>query len=95
LAAAEQGQGLALTRWSIAARDIGSGRVVLASPRIVPCPRAYFFVCPEAYLQMPKVTQWLDWLRRMARGFDPPPGTVAPLPPLPRAAKLRRSAPDR
>jgi LysR family transcriptional regulator, glycine cleavage system transcriptional activator len=92
LAAAEQGQGLALTRWSIAARDIDSGRVVLASPRIVTCPRAYYFVCPESHLLMPKVIQWRDWLRQMASEFPPPPGSAATPPPLPRAGKLRRSA---
>ena len=92
LAAAEQGQGLALTRWSIAARDIESGRVVLASARVIPCPRAYYFVCPETYLQLPKVARWLEWLRRMASGFAPPPGVpITSPPPVPRAAKLRRS----
>lgn len=95
LAAAEQGQGLALTRWSIAARDIDSGRVVLASPRVVPCPRAYYFVCPETYRQIPKVTRWLEWLRRMASDFAPPPGATARPPPLPRDTKLRRSKRDR
>ena len=92
LAAAEQGQGLALTRWSIAARDLESGRVVLASSRVVPCPRAYYFVCPETYLQLPKVARWLEWLRRMASDFTPPPGVTITSPaPVPRAAKLRRS----
>ncbi|HYM34729.1 MAG TPA: LysR family transcriptional regulator, partial [Steroidobacteraceae bacterium] len=55
LAAAEQGQGYALTRWAVAARDIEIGRLVRGSSLIVPCPRSYYFVCPESYLAMPKV----------------------------------------
>lgn len=73
LAAAEQGQGLALTRWAIAARDIEAKRVVLASRRVVPCPRSYFFVCPENHLSIDKVRLWLEWVREMAAAFPAPP----------------------
>jgi LysR family transcriptional regulator, glycine cleavage system transcriptional activator len=73
LAGAEQGIGLALTRWSLAAQDLGSGRIVRASERIVPCPRSYYFVCPETYVTMPKVQQFLGWLREMANAFGQPP----------------------
>jgi LysR family transcriptional regulator, glycine cleavage system transcriptional activator len=72
LTAAEQGQGLALTRWCLVARDLEAGRVVRASATIVPCPRSYYFVCPDAYLSMPKVKQWLAWLREVARAFPGP-----------------------
>jgi LysR family transcriptional regulator, glycine cleavage system transcriptional activator len=72
LAGAEQGIGLALTRWSLAAQDLASGRIVRASERVVPCPRAYYFVCPEMYLTMPKVQQLLTWLREMAAAFPRP-----------------------
>jgi LysR family transcriptional regulator, glycine cleavage system transcriptional activator len=72
LAGAEQGIGLALTRWSLAAQDLTSGRIVRASERIVPCPRAYYFVCPEMYVTMPKVQQLLAWLREMAAAFPRP-----------------------
>jgi LysR family glycine cleavage system transcriptional activator len=72
LAAAEQGQGYALTRWALAARDIELGRVVRASALVVPCPRSYYFVCPESYLSMPKVRQLLEWLRAVTREFAPP-----------------------
>jgi len=47
LAAAEQGQGLALTRWSLAAQDLANGRIVRASEDVVACPLSYYFVCPE------------------------------------------------
>ena len=76
LAAAEQGQGLALTRWCLAAGDIKLGRLVLASPVIVPCPRSYYFVCPEAYLAMPKLQGLLAWLREMTRDSPAPPGAA-------------------
>ena len=72
LAGAEQGQGLALTRWSLAAQDLATGRIVQASERIVPCPRAYYFVCPEMYVTMPKVQQLLAWLREMAAASPRP-----------------------
>ena len=75
LAGAEQGQGLALTRWSLAAQDLASGRILQASERIVPCPRAYYFVCPEMYVTMPKVQQLLAWLREMAAAFARPDPT--------------------
>ncbi len=87
LTAAEQGQGLALTRWCLAAGDIRLGRIALASPLVQPCPRSYYFVCPESYLAMPKVQSLLAWLREeaaqvpkstgsgaRAAGQDPPQG---------------------
>jgi LysR family glycine cleavage system transcriptional activator len=84
LAGAEQGQGLALTRWSLAAQDLATGRIMQASERIVPCPRAYYFVCPEMYVTMPKVQQLLAWLREMAAAFPRPDSTdvAAAQPPL-------------
>jgi LysR family glycine cleavage system transcriptional activator len=72
LAGAEQGQGLALTRWALAAQDLATGRIVQASERVVPCPRSYYFVCPEMYVTMPKVQQFLVWLREMAAAFPRP-----------------------
>ena len=77
LAGAEQGQGLALTRWALAAQDLANGRIVRASERIVPCPRAYYFVCPESYLALPKLQHLLEWLREMAAAFPRPDGAAA------------------
>ena len=76
LAGAEQGIGLALTRWSLAAQDLASGRIVRASERTVPCPRSYYFVCPEMYVTMPKEQQLLAWLREMAAAFPRPDATA-------------------
>jgi LysR family glycine cleavage system transcriptional activator len=72
LAGAEQGQGYALTRWALAARDVEIGRIVRASPMAVPCPRSYYFVCPESYLGMPKVNHLLEWLRSVVKEFAGP-----------------------
>jgi LysR family transcriptional regulator, glycine cleavage system transcriptional activator len=94
LAAAEQGQGLALTRWALAAQDLGNGRLVRASEQVLPCPRSYYFVCPENYLALPKVQELLEWLREMAAAF-PGPESVAvgqSAAPAVRPARARRSA---
>ena len=72
LAAAEQHHGYALTRWALAAGDLATGRLVRASDRIAPCPRSYYFVCPEPYLAMPKVKRLRDWLRSVADAFPKP-----------------------
>ena len=79
LAAAEQGQGLALARWALVARDLATGRLVRASDEVVPCPRSYYFVCPESYLALPKVQHLLEWLRESAAAFPRPNSTAAPL----------------
>ena len=78
LTAAEQGQGLALTRWCLAAGDIKLGRLALASVTALPCPRSYYFVCPESYLSLPKLQSLLKWLRSMAREFANPPAVASP-----------------
>jgi LysR family transcriptional regulator, glycine cleavage system transcriptional activator len=90
LAGAEQGQGLALSRWSLVAQDLASGRIVQASKRIAPCPSAYYFVCPESYVTMPKVQQLLSWLREMAAAF-PRPDAAASVTRAPGAATLAGS----
>jgi LysR family transcriptional regulator, glycine cleavage system transcriptional activator len=77
LTAAEQGQGLALTRWCLAAGDITLGRLALASQTAVACPRSYYFVCPESYLAMPKLQGLLVWLREMAAVSPVPPDVQA------------------
>src|SRR5215469_4714775 len=69
LAAAEQGQGLALTRWALAAHDLANGRIVRASAQVLPCPRSYSFVCPESAVALPKLQQLLAWLLEVAAAF--------------------------
>ena len=76
LAAAEEGLGYALARWSLAVRSLQQGRLRLAGSEYLPYEYAYYFVCPKAYLGLPKVTGFRDWLRDAARRF-PDPGGVA------------------
>jgi LysR family transcriptional regulator, glycine cleavage system transcriptional activator len=93
LAAAEQGQGLALTRWALAAQDLGNGRLVRASEQVLTCPRAYYFVCPESYVELPKLQQLLGWLREVAAAFPGPDSVPAPrsAPVTSRAVRARRA----
>jgi LysR family glycine cleavage system transcriptional activator len=72
LAAAEEGLGYALARWSLVVRSLQQGQLRIAGPDYVPYEYAYHFVCPKAYLGLPKVTGFRDWLREAARGFPTP-----------------------
>lgn len=74
LVAASEGLGYAVTRWSLAAQDIERGGLVLASTRIRPSHWSHWFVCPESYLNVPKVAALRDWLRSEADAFPLPPG---------------------
>jgi len=91
--AAEQGQGLALTRWVLAAQDLDNGRIVRASSEVLPCPSSYYFVCPESYLELPKLQRLLAWLREVAAASPRPDRVVDPAKPVPRerAARVRHS----
>ena len=71
--AAQTGQGLALARWSLVASEVSEGRLVIASRKIVPMDRGYFFVCPASYLGMEKVAIFREWLLQQARASPRPP----------------------
>lgn len=86
LIAATEGLGFAVARWSLAEQDLGRGRLVLASDIVVPSRFAYYFVCPPAYVKLPKVAGLRDWLVREARAFPVPP---APAPAAAPKAKKR------
>ena len=72
LEAAEQGQGLALARWSLTAASVESGQLVLAHPRALPFPRSYYFVCPESYRMLSKVATFREWLLATSASFAKP-----------------------
>ena len=74
LAAAAESLGYAVARWTLAAADIESGRLVLASTRAKRSPWHHWFVCPVAYRDVPKVAALRDWLAAEAALFAPPPG---------------------
>ncbi|HEX9706091.1 MAG TPA: LysR substrate-binding domain-containing protein [Steroidobacteraceae bacterium] len=72
LSAVIAGLGYAPARWSIAANDLDSGTLVLASRIIVPSRFRYWFVCPPAYADMPMVCALRQWLRDEAAAFPKP-----------------------
>ena len=77
LSAVLEGLGYAPARWSIAAHDLLSGRLVLASNTIVTSRFRYWFVCPPAYSELPKVCALRQWLREEAANFPTPDAWLA------------------
>lgn len=74
LAAAEQGQGLALARWSLVAGELAAGRLVRPSLQSVRQQQSYYFVAPAHHFELPKVIRFRDWLRQVCEQFPPPEG---------------------
>lgn len=72
LVAATNGLGFAVTRWSIAARAVQEGRLALASTRFVQTGWFLWFVCPESYADLPKVTALRAWLLEEASALRIP-----------------------
>jgi LysR family glycine cleavage system transcriptional activator len=76
LAAAEEGLGYVLARWTLVTRALHRGTLRLAGKGALPYGSAYYFVCPKNLLALPKVAQFREWLIAAARDF-PGPGTPA------------------
>lgn len=74
LSAAENGQGLALARWSLVAADLAAGRLVRPSEQSVRQKAAYYFVAPGHHFDLPKVMRFHDWLVECCRQFPAPEG---------------------
>ena len=72
LMAAEQGEGIALTRWSLASREIGARRLVRPIDTVVKADWSHYFVAPPHYFDLPKVTAFRDWLLDHCKRFEPP-----------------------
>ena len=72
LMAAEQGEAIALSRWSLVARDIGAGRLVRPVDTVIKSEWSHFFVAPPHYFDLPKVATFRDWLLERCLGFDTP-----------------------
>ena len=62
LMAAEQGEGIALSRWSLVARDIEAGRLVRPIDAVVKADWSSYFVAPSHYFDLPKVAAFRQWL---------------------------------
>src|ERR1700734_3972403 len=72
LVAAEEGLGFALARWTTVTRSLSKGTLKLASKEALPFASAFYFVCPRAYLALPKVARFRDWIVAAARDFQGP-----------------------
>lgn len=60
--AAVAGQGVALGRQALAAADLRAGRLVRIFDLNLPTEFAYYFVCPEATADWPKIRAFREWL---------------------------------
>ncbi len=74
LAAVEQGKGVALARWSLAAADIAAGRLVRPMLPSVQQRSAWYLVAPPENFSLPKVVRFRGWLVECCREFPPPTG---------------------
>jgi LysR family transcriptional regulator, glycine cleavage system transcriptional activator len=74
MAAAEQGKGLALARWSLVADDLAANRLARPSQQAVKQTAAYYFVAPPQNFDIPKVVRFRDWLADCCRQFPLPEG---------------------
>lgn len=72
LMAAEQGQGIALSRWSLVVRDIEAGRLVRPIDTVVKTDWSYYFVSPAHYYNLPKVKIFRQWLLDHCARFPTP-----------------------
>lgn len=72
LMAAEQGEGIALTRWSLASREIEARRLVRPIDTVVKADWSHYFVAPPHYFDLPKVAALRDWLLNHSSRFEPP-----------------------
>jgi LysR family glycine cleavage system transcriptional activator len=77
LAAAEEGLGYALARWTLVTRALQKGTLKLAGNRALPYSSSYYFVCPKNFLSLPKVAQFHEWIFSVAAAFPAPPGQDA------------------
>lgn len=72
LMAAEQSQGIALSRWSLVARDIEAGRLVRPINTVVKTDWSYYFVSPPHFFDLPKVRIFRQWLLDHCARFPTP-----------------------
>jgi len=72
IAAAEEGLGYVLARWTLVSRALRKGTLKLAGKGALPYSSAYYFVCPTPMLGLPKVAQFREWIFAAAREFPAP-----------------------
>lgn len=59
--AADTSHGPALARWRLVEPLLRNGELMQVSPRMVPCARRYYFVCPPEYLDVANIRTFRDW----------------------------------
>lgn len=64
--AAVAGQGIALARSALVARDLAEGRLIRPMRQETPAPFAYWIVGPKALADRPSVVRFRSWLLRQA-----------------------------
>jgi LysR family transcriptional regulator, glycine cleavage system transcriptional activator len=72
VSAAEEGLGYALARWTLVSGALQKGTLKLAGKGALPYGSSYYFVCPKAFLALPKVVQFREWMVATAKAFPPP-----------------------
>ncbi len=77
LMAAELGEGIALTRWSLVARDLAAGRLVRPVDTLVQTHWSYYFTAPAHHVDMPKVRNFHRWLKDECDRFERPSPVTA------------------
>jgi LysR family glycine cleavage system transcriptional activator len=77
LMAVELGEGIALTRWSLVARDLAAGRLVRPVDTLVPTDWSYYFTLPSHHVDMPKVQTFWRWLKQECDQFERPTPVTA------------------
>ena len=65
--AAIAGRGVALAKRTLAEVDLAAGRLARPFNQSQPVDFAYYIVLPEAKLQLPKVQDFIEWLRAEAK----------------------------
>jgi LysR family glycine cleavage system transcriptional activator len=78
LMAAEQGQGIALSRWSLVARDLEAGRLVRPIQKVVKTDWSYYIVSPPHYFDIPKVVFFRKWMEESSEMFEKPGQSIDP-----------------
>jgi LysR family glycine cleavage system transcriptional activator len=72
IAAAEEGLGYVLARWTLVNRALRKGTLRLAGNGVLPYGSAYYFVCPSPMLALPKVAHFREWIFAAAKEFPAP-----------------------
>ena len=67
LPAAIEGAGVVLGWCNLAAADLAAGRLITPFDLVLPMGLGFYFVCPEAHTDRPKIAQIREWLLEEVR----------------------------